>query len=100
MSPSLLPTLLRSTLAGIAISTLFMAALYASALNGSHWAMNTMLKLTLPGFNMLANAVSDDAQFGRSVTPFLVAAWAQICVLLSLLIAVVSVLLAKSRNAT
>lgn len=77
-----------------------MVALYAGALNGSHWAMNTMLNLTLPGFNMLANVLSDDAQFGQSVTPFLVAAWAQICVLLSLLIAVVSVLLAKSRNAT
>lgn len=94
MRQNLSKLLMRSAIAGVSLSTLFIAALYGGALMGSDWAMNMLLMLTLPGVNLLAVLLPDS----ESVMPFIAFAWLQISVVLSLLVASVAVFARRSAS--
>ena len=92
MQHNLSKLLLRSLFAGFFLSTLFFSALYVGALMGSDWAMNMLLKLTLPDFNMFAVLLPDGIE---SLMPFFASAWLQIGLMLFLLITGITTFIRK-----
>ena len=82
------------------ISTGLMVAIYASAATGSTWAMTTLLKMTLPPFNVAARLMEpvspDDLERGGQMLDFLLlVAWAQIGMISALVVAGLRAALAR-----
>ena len=80
-----------------------MVAIYVSAVMGSGPAVNLLLKMTMPPFNLAAMLVEpvvpDDLERGGRVLDFLLmVAWLQISALAALLAAGIRAVVLKSRR--
>lgn len=85
-------SILKPILFGLLISTGLMAAIYASAVMGSGPAVNLLLKMTLPPFNIAAMLVDpvapeDIERGGQMLDTLLLSAWAQISLISALVVA-------------
>lgn len=84
----------KSILLGLLIGTALMIAIYGLAVIGSKPAVNLLLKMTLPPFNVVAMlmepvAPDDLERGGRMLDVLLLGAWLQISVLAAMVVAVV-----------
>lgn len=94
--------ILKPILLGLFISTALMAAIYVSAAMGSTAAVNLLLKMTLPPFNVAAMLVEpvvpDDLERGgEMLNLMLLAAWLQIGLALAVAIAAARAVLARPK---
>lgn len=94
---------LNPILIGLLISTAIMAAIYVSAVMGSGPAVNLLLKLTLPSFNVgamvLEPVAPDDLERGGQMLDFLLTvALLQISLLSAVAIAAIRAISLKYRQ--
>lgn len=85
-------SILKPILLGLLIGTVLMAAIYVSAVMGSTPAMNLLLEMTMPPFNVAAMLVEpvapDDLERGgQRIDLLLLMAWAQIGLISALVVA-------------
>ncbi|WP_461161702.1 hypothetical protein [Simplicispira piscis] len=85
-------SILKPILLGLVVGTAIMAAIYVSAVMGSAPAVNLLLKMTMPPFNLAATLVEpvvpDDLKRGGQMLDFLLlVAWAQIGMISALVVA-------------
>lgn len=81
-----------STIAGILISTALMAIIYGWALIGHGQALNALLQLTMPSFNLAAQVLGptapDDLDGGvKMLYVLFLSAWLQIAVIAAVVVA-------------
>ena len=93
----------KSILLGLLISTALMAAIYVSAVMGSGTAVNLLLKMTMPPFNLAATLVEpvvpDDLERGgQMLDSLLMVAWLQISLLSAVAVAVIRDVSLKYRQ--
>lgn len=94
--------LIKPIVLGLLIGIALMIATYGSAAMGSTLAMNLMLKMTLPSFNvaaMLAEpAAPDDLERGGQMLDFLLmVAWLQISLISAVIVAAVRAVLTRPK---
>lgn len=94
--------LIKPIVLGLLIGTALMITTYGSAAMGSTPAINLLLKMTLPSFNvaaMLAQpVVPDDLERGSQILDFLlVVAWLQISLFSAVIVAAARAVLARSK---
>ena len=98
----LMHRLIKPILLGLLISTLVMAGIYGSAVMGSAPAVNLLLELTLPPFNvaaMLVEPVSPDdlERGGQRIDLLLLVAWLQISLVSATAVAAARSALSRSK---
>lgn len=96
-------SILKPILLGLVVGTAIMAAIYVSAVMGSGSAVNVLLKMTMPPFNvaaMLVEPVAPDEleRGGQMLDTLLMVAWLQISALAALLAAGIRAVVLKSRR--
>jgi hypothetical protein len=92
--------ILKPILLGLLISTSLMATIYVSAVMGSTTAVNLLLKMTLPPFNIAAMLVKpvapDDLERGgQMLDSLLLVAWVQLIIVAAVVIAGIRVVLGR-----
>lgn len=95
--------ILKPILFGLLISTGLMAAIYASAVMGSGPAVNLLLQMTMPPFNLAAMLVDpvapDDLERGGQMLDSLfMVAWLQISLLSAVAFAAIRAISLKYRQ--
>lgn len=91
---------IKPILLGLLIGTGLMAAIYVSAVMGSTTAVNLLLKMTLPPFNIAAMLVKpvapDDLERGgQMLDSLLLVAWVQLIIVAAVVIAGIRVVLGR-----
>lgn len=95
--------LVKPILLGLLIGTVLMAAIYVSAAIGSGPAVNVLLKMTMPPFNLAAMLVEpvapDDLERGgQMLDSLLMVAWLQISLLSAVAVAAIRAISLKYRQ--
>lgn len=95
--------LVKPILFGLFISTGLMATIYVSAVMGSGPAVNLLLKMTMPPFNLAAMLVEpvapDDLERGgQMLDSLLMVAWLQISLLSAVAVAAIRAISLKYRQ--
>lgn len=90
-------------LLGLVVGTAIMAAIYGSAVMGSGPAVNMLLKMTMPPFNLAAMLVDpvapDDLERGgQMLDSLLMVAWLQISLLSAVAVAAIRAISLKYRQ--
>jgi hypothetical protein len=98
----LMPRIIKPILLGLLIGTALMIATYGSAAMGSASAINLLMKMTLPSFNVaviLAQPVApDDLERGAQQLDFLLmVAWLQISLISAAIVAAARAVLARPK---
>lgn len=95
-------SILKPILLGLFISTALMVAIYVSAVMGSGLAVNMLLKMTMPQFNVLAMLIEpvvpgDPESGGEALNFLLLAAWLQIGLISAVAVGTARAVLARQR---
>lgn len=94
-------SILKPVLFGLLIGAAIMVAIYVSAVMGSGPAVNLLLKMTLPPFNLAASvlepvAPDDLERGGQWIDLLLLVAWLQISVIAAVVVAVARAALTRT----
>lgn len=96
-------SILKPILFGLLVSTGLMAAIYASAVMGSGPAVNLLMQMTMPPFNLAAMlfepvAPDDLERGGQMLDSLLMVAWLQISLLSAVAVAAIRAISLKYRQ--
>lgn len=96
-------SIIKPILIGLVLGTVLMAAIYVAAVMGSGPAVNLLMQMTMPPFNLAAMLVEpvapDDLERGgQMLDSLLMVAWLQISALAALLAAGSRAVILKSRR--
>ena len=98
----LMPRIIKPILLGLLIGTALMIATYGSAAMGSAPAINLLMKMTLPSFNVAAIlsvpvAPDDLERGGQQLDILLLVAWLQISLISAAIVAAARAVLARPK---